>query len=115
MEKGDCRKKSVHEQAVVEGSVRYLKTPLLHMSDRHFSRYYIRWGRYTNLIAKEFADQHLGINTITFIKYMLVLPFWWFLLTYIRHKGFMDSWQGFVFSFFSALRFPVGYIKYVKG
>lgn len=112
--KGSLPQKSVHEQAVVEGSVRYLKTPLLHMSDKHFSRYLMRWGRYTDFISKEFKERHQGVNPISFIKYILVLPVWWFFFTYIRHKGFMDSWQGFVFSFFSALRFPVGYTKYLK-
>lgn len=112
--KGRLPQLTVHEQALVEGNVAYLKNPLLHMSDKHFSRYYKRWGRYTNLMAEEYKDQKLRINPFTFIIYMLLLPLWWFLLTYIRHKGFMDSWQGFVFSFFSALRFPVAYSKYIK-
>lgn len=112
--KGYLPQKTVHEQAVVDGETRYLTSPLLHMSDREFSRYYMRWNRYTDHIANEFEEQHLGINLFSFVKYMFVLPLWWFLLTYIRHKGFMDSWQGFVFSFFSALRFPVGYYKYVR-
>lgn len=112
--KGRLPQKDVHEQAVVEGKVGYLKEPLLHMSDLLFSRYLMRFKRYTNLLASQYKEQKLGRDPITAIKYLLVLPIWWFLWTYIRHKGFMDLWQGFVFSFFSALRFPVSYIKYIK-
>ncbi len=113
--KGKLPQKSVHEQAVVEGKTDYLKNPLIHIADPNFSRYLSRFNRYTNLMASELHDKKIGYNPIMAIKYMLILPFWWFFLSYVRHKGFMDSWQGFVFSFFSSLRFLVGYIKYIKG
>lgn len=112
--KGRLPQKSVHEQAIVEGKTAYLVYPLVHMADVSFSRYLMRWNRYTNLIADELKENKVGNSPIVSLKYCIFLPSWWFLLTYIRHKGFMDLWQGFVFSFFSALRFPVGYIKYVK-
>lgn len=112
--KGRLPQKSVHEQAVVEGETEYLKNPLIHIADSSFSRYLSRFNRYTNLMASELREQKTGYNPIMVIKYMFILPFWWFFLTYVRHKGFMDNWQGFVFSFFSSLRFPVGYIKYIK-
>lgn len=113
--KGKLPQKSVHEQAIVKGEVGYLKNSLIHIADPNFSRYLIRFNRYTDLIAKELKEKKIGYNPAMAIKHVLVLPLWWFLLTYIRHKGFMDSWQGFVFSFFSALRFPIGYIKYLGG
>lgn len=112
--KGKLPQLSVHEQAVVEGNVGYLKNPLIHIADPSFSRYIRRWNRYTNLIAKELQKENIGYNPIYAIKYLFILPTWWFLLTYIRHKGFMDSWQGLVFSFFSSIRFPVSYLKYLK-
>ena len=112
--KGRLPQKDVHEQAVVEGEVGYLKNPLIHMADPQFSRYYKRWQRYTSFIAKQLKESNTKwYNPITALKYLIILPTWWFLLTYFRHKGFMDSWQGFVFSLFSALRFPVSYIKYL--
>lgn len=112
--KGRLPQVSVHEQAVVEGEVGYLKNPLIHIADPSFSRYIKRWNRYTNLIAKELEEKNIGYNPVFAIKYLFVLPVWWFLLTYVRHKGFVDSWQGFVFSFFSSLRFPVAYFKFLK-
>lgn len=112
--KGRLPQKDVHEQAVVDGKVGYLKFPLEHMDTPTFDRYLMRFNRYTDLIAKDFQEKNTGRNIISGSKYLVLLPLWWFLLTYIRHKGFMDSWQGFTFSFFSALRFPVAYIKYLR-
>lgn len=111
--KGRLPQKDVHEQAIVDGNVGYLKNPLLHFADLKFSRYLMRYGRYTDLMANEIKNKKNGHNPFIAIKYMSILPAWWFLLTYGRHKGFMDSWQGLVFSLFSALRFPVSYIKYL--
>ncbi|MDP3941819.1 MAG: glycosyltransferase family 2 protein [bacterium] len=110
--KGALPQKDVHEQAVVEGNVGNLKNPLLHFADPSFSRYLLRFNRYTNLIAHQIATEKQGFTGA--IRYLLISPSWWFVMTYGRHKGFMDSWQGFVFSFFSSLRFPVAYIKYVR-
>ena len=112
--KGRLPQRDVHEQAVVTGTVGYLHHPLDHLVDPEFGRYYMRWKRYTALIAKELHEKKIGLSVIEAVKHLLVLPVWWFLLTYIRHKGFMDSWQGFVFSFFSSLRFPTAYIKYIR-
>ena len=112
--KGRLPQKSVHEQAIVDGKTDYLIHPLIHIADPNFARYLKRFDRYTDLIAKELKRKKIGYNPMVGIKYMFGLPVWWFLFTYIRHKGFMDFWQGFVFSFFSAMRFSVGYIKYIK-
>lgn len=112
--KGRLPMKDVHEQAVVEGVTGYLTEPLLHFADPYFRRYLMRFNRYTTLIAKELQEKRTKKNFLTSLKYLIALPVWWFFLVYIRHKGFMDMWQGFVFAFFSALRFPVSYLKYLK-
>ncbi|MDO8621159.1 MAG: glycosyltransferase family 2 protein [Candidatus Levybacteria bacterium] len=112
--KGRLPQKDVHEQAVVGGRVEYLTNSLTHMADPTFSRYLSRFRRYTDFISKQYKDKKLGKDYLTMVKYILILPIWWFFTTYIRHKGFMDSWQGFVFAFFSALRFPISYLKYIK-
>lgn len=110
--KGRLPQKDVHEQAVVDGEVGYLKNPLIHIADPEFGRYLRRFGRYTDLLARELGRKKN--NPFVGVEHLFFLPTWWFLLTYVRHKGFMDSWQGFIFSFFSSLRFPVAYIKYIK-
>lgn len=112
--KGRLPQKDVHEQAVVEGKTGHLQHPLIHIADPNFSRYSLRFNRYTDLLAKDLAVENPKFKIITAGRYLFLSPAWWFVMTYGRHKGFMDSWQGFVFSFFSALRFPVSYIKYLR-
>lgn len=112
--KGRLPAKDVHEQAVVDGDVGYLKNDLLHFRDLTFGKYLSGLVRYTGILAMQMKEDNLLINPKTIIDYLLIKPIWWFLLTYIRHKGFVDSWQGLIFSLFSSLRFPVAFIKYLN-
>lgn len=112
--KGKLPQKDVHEQAIVDGKTDYLLEPLIHLADPEFGRYYKRFQRYTTFIAGQLAEKHTKKGGITSFSYMVIRPTYWFLKAYIRHKGFMDGWQGFVFAFFSALRYPVSYKKYLQ-
>ncbi len=115
--KGRLPQKDVHEQAEVEGKVGYLKNALLHYSYESFRHYLKKWNLYNDLFATQIREEQKNKNI--FLKlfyafaYLVAKPGHWFLTTYFRHKGFMDGWQGFTFSLFSALRFPVSYIKYI--
>lgn len=115
--KGRLPQKDVHEQAEIDGEVGYMKSALLHYPYKSFGFYLSKWNRYNNIIAMQMKDERKNKNTIQKIidlpVCLCIKPTYWFFLTYIRHKGFYDSWQGFVFSFFSALRFPVSYLKSV--
>jgi glycosyltransferase involved in cell wall biosynthesis len=106
--------KSVHEQFIVDGRVGWLQNDLYHMDSPTFKRYIQRNNRYTDLLATELKQKKSNKSPVTPIKQLVVLPAWWFGLTYVRHKGFKDGWPGFVFSFFSSLRFPISYIKSLK-
>jgi glycosyltransferase involved in cell wall biosynthesis len=116
--KGRLPQKDVHEQAVVEGKTGYLKSALLHYPYKDFRHYLNKWTRYNKFFAgqikEDMASKNLLQKLYYAIIYLLIKPIYWFLLTYIRHKGFVDSWQGFTFSLFSALRFPVSYIIYLS-
>lgn len=103
--------KDVHEQMVVDGRVGWLQHDLYHSDSPTFERYLKRNKRYIDLMAADLQKSKKNTSIIAPVQYILVLPFWWFMLTYIRHKGFKDRWPGFVFSFFSALRFPRAYLK----
>jgi glycosyltransferase involved in cell wall biosynthesis len=104
----------VHEQIAISGKVGWLQHDLIHMADPTFKRYMQRNNRYTDLIAQQMKEKDEQTTPANSAKYMLALPTWWFLLTFFRHKGFLDLWQGFIFSFFSSLRFPISYVKYMK-
>ncbi|MGE5041795.1 MAG: glycosyltransferase family 2 protein [Candidatus Levyibacteriota bacterium] len=116
--KGRLPQKDVHEQAVVDGKVGYLKEALLHYPYKDFTFYIKKWNRY-NIFAADLLKQELkhtpfGTKIQRFFLDLFIRPVWWFLWVYGRHKGFMDSWQGFVFCFFSAIRFPVSYLIYLR-
>jgi glycosyltransferase involved in cell wall biosynthesis len=106
--------KDVHEQIAVKGRVGWLNNDLLHMADPTFQRYLMRNNRYIDVLAMQLSESKTGKDPLTACKYLFYLPIEWFLMTLIRHKGILDGWQGVVFSFFSALRFPRAYLRYVK-
>jgi hypothetical protein len=112
--KGRLPCKNVHEQAEIDGKIGWLKNDMEHYADPSFSRYLLRANRYTTLLAQELEDKKIPLNFSSFIKYYFLLPNHWFLKTFFRHKGFVDGFGGFVFSFFSALRFPIAYTKYYE-
>lgn len=101
----------LHENVIIDGEVGHLKAPMEHYADPDFSRYLMRWDRYTTFDAQELAKKGApGIGD--FIMYIIIKPKIWFLKTYFRHKGFMDGFPGFVFSLFSSLRFIAIYVKW---
>jgi glycosyltransferase involved in cell wall biosynthesis len=106
--------KSVHEQMQIDGEVAWLVNPLEHYDSPTFSRYINRNNRYTNLFAKDYQKQKLPKNVFNFILYMIYKPLYTFSNLYFRHKAILDGYRGFIWSFFSALRFPISYIKYLK-
>lgn len=116
--KGHLPQADVHEQAEVVGRVEYLKNDLLHYPYRNFASYLLKWNRYNELLAMQIKKNMDGKNFLMRLVfafgYLVIKPAHWFLTTYFRHKGFVDGWSGFVFSLFSALRFPVSYIKYLS-
>jgi len=105
--KGRLPCKSVHEQAQVDGEVGYLKSDLLHYADPKFSRYLVRFNRYTDLAAKDIKGN--------FLEYIFLKPLFdknqGFLSIYFRHLGFLDGIPGFIWALFSSLNFPVAYFK----
>jgi len=104
----------VHEQAEVDGEVGWLKNDLEHYADTSFSLYLLRANRYTTLLADELKSKKTPINFSSFLKFYFFKPIHWFLKTFFRHRGYVDGFPGFVFSFYSALRFPIAYTKYFE-
>lgn len=106
--------KSVHEQMVVLGRVGWLANDLIHYDSKTFERYLKRNSRYIDLLKEEFKRDHLKNNFLNTINYMMILPISWFVKTLVFNKGMLDGYQGLVFSFFSALRFPRAYLRYIN-
>lgn len=110
-DKGRLPAKDVHEQARVEGSVGYLKNDLLHTRDKNFSIYINRFNRYTDLLSTQLQQAGLKVTPYSFINYLIFKPSFWFLKSYLRNRGYVDGFPGFIFALFSSLRFPVSFLK----
>jgi len=103
--------KSVHEQIEVVGEPGYLTEPMDHISYRTKEDYWRKADTYTTLTAREMKEKH---RPVTWWSYNITKPIYTFLSLFLRHKGFMDGWYGFVFAYWSALHFPIAYKKYKK-
>ena len=104
--------KDVHEQMVVEGEIGTADGHLWHYSYPKFSDYIRKFNTYTSFKAQQLYDAGLKLNPLTFINYVFIKSTYTFLKIYLRHKGFVDGWQGFVFALFSGLHHSIAYIKF---
>ncbi len=100
--------KDVHENVEIKGEIGFLKNPILHYADPDFSRYLMRFDRYTTAEVERMPKD----TKLSFFNYIIWKPKVTFFMMYFRHKGFMDGFSGFVFSLFSAIRYWVIYIKW---
>jgi len=123
--------KSVHELMEVEGKTGWLAEPLIHRDSPTLKRYLERNSRYIDHLVNDLScnTHHVTYNiqnkymkTLHAPCYMLHMGISWVLIKpivtffslLIRHKGILDGWRGMVFAFFSALRFPRAYIRFVS-
>jgi len=111
--RGRFPSKSVHEQIVVSGTIGYLKTPLLHYTNRTFADYWRKADTYTTLTAHELEAKRVPKNFLTFFYYVVLKPAHTFLSLFLRHKGCVDGIWGFFFAVFSGLHHAIAYWKYL--
>ena len=105
--------KSVHEIMQIEGKIAWLYNDMEHYDSPTLTRYLMRLNRYTDLQAEDLKIKSVSKGFTGFIQYIFIKPHYTFLNLFIRHKGFLDGVNGFLWSFFSALHFPIAYFKYV--
>lgn len=103
--------KSVHEQIQISGRVDWLYNDLIHLSNPTLAEYIAGADKYTNLLADELSQKGAKFNPLLAIYYLLIKPIATFFILFVRHKGILDGIHGFLFSLFSALHYPVAYIK----
>ncbi|MFC1646658.1 glycosyltransferase family 2 protein [Patescibacteria group bacterium] len=107
--------KSVHEQICIDGTVGYLKNPLLHYPYSSLREYWIKANRYRLLLSEELKAEGVAKDAVMFLKYMIVKPVSTFLNMSLRHKGILDGFYGLLFAFLSSLQYPLAYWKYAYG
>lgn len=105
-------RKDVHEQMTVKkGQVGWAEGHLLHYSNPRFSDYMLKFNRYTSFTAQLAKDRGQKATFLGAVNNFTLKPLYTFLLIFIRHKGFVDGFYGFLFSVMSALHHPVSYLK----
>lgn len=109
--KAELPAKDVHEQMVVYGVTGWLKSDLDHRATPKFSRYLLRENRYSSLAAAQMKEAGVRINVTNTIRFMILKPLGTFLNLYIRRRGFLDGFPGFVFSLYSGLHHAFSYMK----
>ena len=105
--------KSVHEQMILDGRVGWLANDLEHNDSPTLKKYFVRLNRYTDLHASELKERHAPKNIFYFIYYSFLKSFYVFIKLFFFHKGFLDGVNGFLWSFFSSLHYPIAYFKYL--
>lgn len=110
--KGHLPEVTVHEQVAINGQVGYLKNDLLHLADPSFSRYLDRADRYTNETALKITKTNPGRGPFAILYYLFIKPISTFLNIYIRNRGYVDGFRGFIWALFSGLHHYFAYVKY---
>lgn len=115
VKKGFARfpQKSVHEQIQLDGRVAWLSGDLLHYDYPTLKQYLKLSNRYSDLMAKDMSKEKMKKSVLSFVIFVIYRPLITFLSLYFRHLGVLDGAAGFIWSFFSAARFPIAYFKYV--
>jgi glycosyltransferase involved in cell wall biosynthesis len=106
--------KNVHEQMQVDGKLGEADGHLLHYSNPDLASYLRKARTYTEFAAHDLKKNHYQLNLASFFQYFLVKPVVTFTSIFIRHKGFYDGWQGFLFALFSAAHHPVTLVKFLR-
>jgi glycosyltransferase involved in cell wall biosynthesis len=101
-DKAHFKLENVHENVIVDGDTKWTKHALEHMADPTFKRYLQRWHRYNTFDAKQLVEKG---EKLCAPCYFIGKPLLTFFSIYLRHKGFMDGYQGFVWALFSSIRY----------
>ena len=109
---GKFPQKSVHEQIEIDGHVGHLDHAMEHYSYTSVSQYWEKSSAYIRLVARELGKQSNSKSASVAFSYLFLRPVTTFFSLYLRHKGFLDGWRGFLFALFSAMHFPKAYVMY---
>lgn len=103
--------KDVHEQMVVSGNIGWMTGELDHHAAPDFSRYLLRENRYSSLASLQLRDASVKVTIPNTFNYLFFKPLFTFLSLYVRYRGFLDGFPGFVFSLYSGFHHAFAYMK----
>lgn len=98
----------IHERIEMEGETAVLKHRMLHYSYRDISDHLSKIDKYTTLAAKNYVEKNKRYS-----KLMVALKFpGRFLLVYFIKGGFLDGYQGFMWSMLAGVYASLKYAKF---
>lgn len=111
--KGKARlpQKNVHEQMQVDGTTDTAPGHLLHYAFPDFHTYMRKFNTYTSFEAERLHANDIIPSTQKTFEYWVTRPIKMFFLLFVRHKGFVDGFPGFVYALMSSLHHPFTYLK----
>lgn len=117
---------SVHDQVEIDGEkttkanvivnekIGQLTNPLLHYPYKDLVSFFRKWAQYASFDGDDLYKKGVRPSFKNAVIYLKLKPIHWFLLTYFRHRGYVDGFAGFMFSLLSGLRFWVMYMQIVS-
>ncbi|NCN82812.1 MAG: glycosyltransferase family 2 protein [Candidatus Pacebacteria bacterium] len=109
--RAELPQKNVHEQLSVDGRVGMATGHLLHFPYPTLASYLEKFNRYTSFEAErrwKTGERPSISQTITAFTVAVLITFY---KLFLRHRGYVDGWRGFLFASLSALHHPVVAIK----
>ena len=81
------------------------------MPPRVWGVFLARETRYPSLPAVQLKEAGVKVPPASTVNYLFIKPAVTFLSLFIRYRGFLDGFPGFVFSLYSGLHHAFAYMK----
>jgi glycosyltransferase involved in cell wall biosynthesis len=109
--KAKLPQKDVHEQMKVSGTTGWAEGHLLHYSSPSFAEYLRKFNTYTSFEAQKLHDKKTPISFKNSWRYCIWKPLSTFCSLFLRHRGYVDGFPGFMFAAWSGIFHTVTYLK----
>ena len=103
--------KDVHEQMEVKGTTQIADGHLLHYAYPDFASYIQKFNTYTTFKALQLRERKTKINFRNFCRFVIFMPLETFFSIWLRHRGYVDGWAGFIFALGSGYHHAIAYLK----
>ena len=99
-----------HERLVVQGTIRRLKSDLLHYSNGNIDQLLGKISLFSTLFVRETQAHGKRFGWLD----LAVRPVWTFIRAYFLRRGFLDGWQGYFIAWTEAYSTVTRYAKVIE-
>ncbi|MFH1684331.1 MAG: glycosyltransferase family 2 protein [Candidatus Margulisiibacteriota bacterium] len=122
---GRFEDKSVHAEAVISGSVGYMKNPIIHYPRESIGDYLKHMDQFTTWRAQDIYKSQSGEMEVELVslpklsrpllkfiwRWLPFKPFWRFIWFYVLKLGFLDGYRGFLLALLWGFDLYLSYAK----